>query len=117
MNIARTAGALVLILSVQDAIAAGMTGKELFDLCQATAPKADQVACEAYISGFVAGMTRGMASTIEMTGGKVCLPRSIDPLEAGAVVMKLLRVDPKMMERQAADVLAFAMWEAFPCRK
>jgi hypothetical protein len=92
-----------------------ITGRELYDLCMMSGDA--NLLCGAYIAGFAAGLVRGEPSSIRMTGGRVCLPRTIDHTHARIVGLRFMRESPEILNKPAADVLTAAMWYEYACEK
>lgn len=61
------------------------------------------------------GYIRGVSDALSIS--KACIPQNASPGQKMAIVHKYLNNHPEMWNRPAFDVVAFALTEAFPCKK
>lgn len=74
------------------------------------------VMCMAYTAGFADGISAGVASTLDLTGGKVCIPTNINGALARLIAKRFLRENPDVLTESAKTALTVAMWRAYPCK-
>ncbi|MCP1829101.1 hypothetical protein J2R76_005801 [Bradyrhizobium sp. USDA 4532] len=74
------------------------------------------VMCMAYTAGFADGISAGVASTLDLTLGKVCIPTNINGAIASLIAKKFLRDNPDVLAESAKTALTVAMWRAYPCK-
>jgi Rap1a immunity proteins len=94
--------------------AAVMTGTELYSACTQQGKDTSSPFCNAYIHGFLDGMTMGYAA--HGTVAKYCLPADgIELTQGRLIIEKYLRDHPDKLNQNAAVLAGFAMMDAFPC--
>lgn len=70
---------------------------------------------ELYMVGYAKGFVRGAS---EALGAKaICLPPDATAVQAEAIVLKYLRANPEIWQKNAVDLVAVALTAAFPCGK
>jgi hypothetical protein len=68
---------------------------------------------ELYMVGYAKGFVRG---TSEALGAKAfCLPSDATAVQAEAIVLKYLRANPEIWQKNAVDLVAVALIATFPC--
>ena len=92
-----------------------LKAKELAGYCSSKSAPED-LFCRAYIAGFGDGISAGVASTLEFTQGKVCIPTNINGLMALLIAKDFLRNHPDVLAESAKTALTIAMWRAYPCK-
>ena len=70
---------------------------------------------ELYMVGYAKGFVRGAS---EALGAKtICLPSDATAVQAEAIVLKYLRANPEIWQKNAVDLVAVALTATFPCGK
>jgi Rap1a immunity proteins len=104
--------ATILLLSLIAApVAFALTGSDLAQMCRN--PGTD-LACDAYVSGFVAGLSTG--SVLSRSGKRICLPDTIAPGDVRPVIEKFFAAHPDTGTMGAASAVAVALFATFPCK-
>jgi Ssp1 endopeptidase immunity protein Rap1a len=66
-----------------------------------------------YMVGYAKGFVRGTSETL---GAKlICLPPDVTAVQAEAIVLKYLRANPEVWQKNAVDLVAVALSATFPC--
>jgi hypothetical protein len=66
-----------------------------------------------YLVGYAKGFVRG---TSEALGARaICLPPDATAVQAEAIVLKYLRANPELWQKNAIDLVAVALTAAFAC--
>jgi hypothetical protein len=108
---------IVLALSVATGIASAepgdiarfRTGDDLYRDCMTAS---SQQVCFAYIEGIADAMGCGD----RVFGQRVCVPAKAESQQLKNAVMVLLQAHPESRGAAAADLVALALADAFPCR-
>jgi ABC-type sugar transport system substrate-binding protein len=70
---------------------------------------------ELYMVGYAKGFIR---ATGEALGARaICLPPDATAVQAEAIVLKYLRANPELWQKNAVDLVAVALMTTFPCAK
>jgi hypothetical protein len=93
------------------------SGAELYQSCaNADTGSADNLACAAYVSGFIDGMIMGYTAHGTVRG--YCPPVTGVAVATGrAIIEKYLREHPEKRKTEASILAGLALSEAFPCKK
>ena len=68
-----------------------------------------------YLVGYAKGFIRG---TSEALGARaICLTSDATAVQAEAIVLKYLRANPEIWQKNAVDLVAVALTATFPCGK
>jgi hypothetical protein len=105
---------ILILTAVANDANARMTGKQLNEYCSHPSG-AENLACSAYLAGFADGVVMGEPLSLDMTQGKVCLPRAIDGAQLRPGFQRMLRDDPKLLDESANLILGAVLAQAFPC--
>jgi hypothetical protein len=92
-----------------------LSAKDLANCCSRDSGP-ELVMCMAYTAGLADGISAGVASTLDMTRGMVCIPTNINGARARFIAKNFLRDNPDMLSETAKTALTVAMWRAFPCK-
>jgi hypothetical protein len=93
------------------------TGNLLYESCAENKGSAGDVACSAYVRGFLDGIGAGNAIAKNFPG-LYCPPKTgIEFTQGRLVIEKYLKEHPETLHLEAALILGVAMIEAFPCPK
>jgi Rap1a immunity proteins len=66
-----------------------------------------------YLVGYAKGFVRGTSETL---GARlICLPPDATAVQAEAIVLKYLRANPELWQKNAVDLVAVALSATFPC--
>jgi hypothetical protein len=105
--------AAIVLMSIQSASA--LSGAELWDQCQDKSKSTLNLACTAYVRGFVDGFFA--ANTLAEIGVKTCPPQTGISLTQGRLIIeKYLRENPQELHQQAGGLAMVALIRAFPCK-
>lgn len=111
-----TVAGLFLLSAAHIARAEEMSGKQLIALCS-TRDAAPNIVCNAYIAGFLEGLSSGLTSTMEITKGAICLPGKPLPVQEGRnMAAEFLQRHPEAASYSAREVMTLVMWNAYPCK-
>lgn len=97
--------------------ASAYSGAELYQSCSnGDAGSADNLACAAYVRGFVDGMIMGYTAHGTVRG--YCPPVSGISVTTGrAIIEKYLREHPEKRKTDASILAGLALSEAYPCKE
>lgn len=68
-----------------------------------------------YLVGYAKGFVR--ATSEALGAGAICLPEDATSVQAEALVLKYLRANPELWQKNAVDLVAVALKTTFPCEK
>jgi hypothetical protein len=68
-----------------------------------------------YLVGYAKGFVR--ATSEALGAGAICLPEDATSVQAEALVLKYLRSNPELWQKNAVDLVAVALKTTFPCEK
>jgi hypothetical protein len=112
---AAIAACFATIMGVSDVQA--LTGTQLYQECLDKGNGMSEVACLAYVRGFVDGMFMGTTVTKKFAG-QYCPPKEgTDAIQARLIVEKYLREHPESLHVEAGLLVGTALLGAFPCAK
>jgi hypothetical protein len=66
-----------------------------------------------YLVGYAKGFVR--ATSEALGAGAICLPDDATSVQAEAIVLKYLRGNPELWQKNAVDLVAAALKTTFPC--
>lgn len=97
--------------------ASAFSGAELLQACAEKADTAGDLTCNAYLRGFIQGMTVGIALK-EQAKMAYCPPQkeAIQIAQGRLIAEKYFRSNPEKLHIDASLLLGLAFVEAFPCR-
>ncbi|MBX3453963.1 Rap1a/Tai family immunity protein [Ferrovibrio sp.] len=81
----------------------------------AAGPNIDERPCrsqDAYCRGYVAGILDSLRIS-----GKVCLPDAVPPPRVEFIVRDWLALNPSLVSRSGAELIAGALEKSFPCKR
>ena len=107
----RTSPIILLLSLIVTPVAFALTGSDLAQMCRN--PETD-LACDAYVSGFVAGLSTG--SVLSRSGKRICLPDAMAPGDVRPVIEKFFAAHLDTETMGAASAVAGALFAVFPCK-
>jgi hypothetical protein len=110
-----TAATLMMTASSGLALAEeAFVGTELLQLCSSQ-KQDDSTRCSTYIMGFTDGLAASRA--MSATGMRHCFPPNLVISKVRTAVEKYLSDHPERLNLGAANLVAVAVSESFPCKK
>jgi hypothetical protein len=88
------------------------TAGALLQTCQRHDGSAFDTICQAYISGYFAGLSAG--NVLSRTGTKICIPMTLGPGDVRPVIETYLAAHPDLAGRDAATAVAAALFSSLP---
>jgi hypothetical protein len=108
------AALLTALLSLPSfAAAAELTGDNLNSACSSQTATSGDLACNAFIAGFAAGVVA--QRLLQIQGYAICLPEGSALVPSRKGVQAYLDAHPELLATNAADLAGAALFEAFPC--
>jgi Rap1a immunity proteins len=95
---------------------AELTGIELYQWCSSP-NNGIRDGCTSYIAGFVEGIVAGQ-QLVQLPGRLLlCLPPRFNAEQALMTTLKVMHDDPDMLSKQAAFVVARALFDSYECKR
>ena len=107
-------GAVLILASPAIAEKPSFTGGTLLQMCQLHDGSAFDTICQAYVSGYFAGLSAG--SVLSRTQTKICVPVTLGPGDVRPVIEAHLGAHPEWGNRDAATLVASALFISYPCK-
>jgi hypothetical protein len=104
-----TFAALMILFS--ERASAALTGNELREICNKSESSRSYAECRA----FVMAIADLMSLKISLRGWLACIPQGVTYEQATIVTRKSLEQNPELLHLTAANLVAIALAEAFPC--
>ena len=93
--------------------ATALTGDQLAQMCRVHDGSPIDLICDAYVSGFVAGLSSG--SVLSRTATRICIPERLAPSDVRPVIEAFFARKPPG-NAGAASAIAAALYSAYPCK-
>ena len=93
--------------------ATALTGDQLAQMCRVHDGSPIDLICDAYVSGFVAGLSSG--SVLSRTATRICIPERLAPSDVRPVIEAFFARKPPG-NAGAASAVAAALYSAYPCK-
>ncbi|WP_152036321.1 Rap1a/Tai family immunity protein [Bradyrhizobium ottawaense] len=106
---------LMLLYEPQRALA--LSGAELYQACNEKNDSAGDLFCNAYMRGFLEGMTTGIGIREALGASAYCPPQeqAISVTQGRLIAKQYFRENPQKLHTDAALILGLALIQAFPC--
>jgi len=93
--------------------AAELTGENLRAACASPAGSKGDLACNAFVAGFAAGVVA--QRLLEIQGYAICVPPGAGVVSSRQAIQTYLEAHPDLRDVNAAALAADALFKAFPC--
>jgi hypothetical protein len=108
------AALLITLLSLSTlAAAAELTGDNLKSACSSQTGTSGDLACNAFIAGFAAGVVA--QRLLQIQGYAICLPEGSALVPSRKAIQAYLDAHPELLASNAAELAGAALFTAFPC--
>jgi hypothetical protein len=105
--------ALTIITAALSLSARAFTGEQLAAMCRTHDNSPMDLICDAYVAGFVAGLSSG--SVLSRTSTRICIPERLAPGDVRPVIEAFFARKPPG-SIGAASAVAAALYSAYPCK-